>query len=196
MYISYLFVGTVTYALPSLARFGHLTDTFAGGWHANTIVTIQGGQPFNVAITNDQANVGGIGTQRPNYVHAPKFTCGKAQYFAGASCIDATAYALPAPYTFGNIHRNDARGPGAANTDLSVFKDFALFEGTRLQFRAEAFNVFNHANLANPGNVTLPTANAAGVFNFTGSTFGEITGTPTVTLGNPRTLQLAGKFNF
>ena len=190
------FVGTVTYTLPSLLRYGHLTDTLAGGWHANTIVTIQGGQPFNVAITNDQANVGGIGTQRPNYVHAPKFTCGKAQYFAKTSCIDITAYALPAPYTFGNLHRNDARGPGAANTDLSVFKDFALFENVRLQFRAETFNVFNHANLANPSNVTLPTASAAGAFNFTGSTFGEITGTPAVSLGSPRTLQLAGKINF
>ena len=190
------FVGTVTYTMPSLARYGHFTDTLAGGWHANTIVTIQGGQPFNIGITNDQANVGGIGTQRPNYVHAPQFTCGKAQYIAKVSCIDVTAYSLPALYTFGNTHRNDQRGPGAANTNLSIFKDFAVFESVRFQFRAEAFNVFNHANLANPGNVTLPTASTAGVFNFTGSTFGQVTGTPSVSLGDPRILQLAGKINF
>lgn len=189
------FVGTVTYTMPSLARYGHLTDTLAGGWHANTIVTIQGGQPFNVAINNDQANVGGIGTQRPNYVHAPRFTCGKAQYIANMPCIDATAYSLPALYTFGNLHRNDQRGPGAATTNLSIFKDFAVFESVRFQFRAEAFNVFNHANLANPGNTTLPTA-TAGVFNFTGSTFGQVTGTPGNSLGDPRILQLAGKINF
>ncbi len=189
------FVGTITYALPSLARYGHLTDTLAGGWHVNTIVTIQGGQPFNVAITNDQANVGGIGTQRPNYVHAPKFTCGKAQYIAKTSCIDVTAYSLPSLYTFGNLHRNDARGPGAANTNFSLFKDFTLYESLKLQFRAEAFNVFNHANLANPGNVALPTA-TNGVFNFSGSTFGQVTSTPAVSLGDPRILQLAGKINF
>ncbi len=188
------FVGTVIYAMPSLARFGHLTETLAGGWHANTIVTLQGGQPFNVAITNDQANVGGIGAQRPNFVHTPKFTCGKAQYMAKANCIDVTAYSLPALYTFGNTHRNDLRGPGAINTNLSVFKDFAIFENLRLQFRAEAFNVFNHANLNNPGNVTLPTA-TRGVFNFTNSTFGEVTSSPTF-LGDPRILQLAGKINF
>ncbi len=190
------FVGTVTYTMPTLARFGHLTDTLAGGWHVNTIVFIQGGQPFNIGITNDQANVGGIGTQRPNYVHAPIFTCGKTQYFAKASCIDTTAYSLPALYTFGNTHRNDQRGPGAANTNLSVFKDFGVYENVKLQFRAEAFNVFNHGNLANPGNVTLPTASAAGVFNFTGSTFGQVTSTQSGGFGDPRILQLAGKINF
>jgi hypothetical protein len=190
------FVGTITYAMPSLVRYGRLTDTLAGGWHVNTIVTIQGGQPFNVAITNDQANVGGIGTQRPNFVHAPKFTCGKTQYIAKTSCIDATAYSLPAQYTFGNLHRNDARGPGAANTNLSLFKDFAILDSLKLQLRAEAFNIFNHANLANPGNVTLPTATPAGVFNFTGSNFGQVTSTPAVSLGDPRILQLAGKINF
>jgi hypothetical protein len=190
------FVGTITYAMPSLARFGRLTDTFAGGWHANTIVTIQGGQPFNIAITNDQANVGGIGTQRPNFVHAPRFTCGKKEYIAGTNCIDVSAYSLPSLYTFGNSHRNDARGPGASSVNLSLFKDFAIYENLKLQFRAEAFNVFNHANLANPGNVTLPTADAAGVFNFTGSNFGQVTATPTGALGDPRILQLAGKINF
>ena len=189
------FVGTVTYAMPSLARYGRLTDTLAGGWHVNSIVTIQGGQPFNVAITNDQANVGGIGTQRPNYVHAPIFTCGKTQYIAKTSCIDATAYSLPALYTFGNSHRNDQRGPGAANTNLSVFKDFAVLENVRIQFRAEAFNIFNHGNLANPGNVTLPTA-TNGAFNFAGSTFGQITSTQTGGFSDPRILQLAGKLNF
>jgi hypothetical protein len=190
------FVGSVTYAMPSLTRFGHLTETLAGGWHANTIVTLQGGQPFNVGITNDQANVGGIGTQRPNFAHSPVFTCGKAQYIAKTSCIDTTAYSLPALYTFGNSHRNDQRGPGASNVSLSIFKDFALFEDVKFQFRAEAFNVFNHANLANPLNTTLPTANAAGVFNYTGSTFGQVTSTPIGALGDPRILQLAGKINF
>ncbi len=190
------FVATATYTLPTLQRFGHTVDTLAGGWHVNTIVILQGGQPFNIGLTNDQANVGGIGTQRPNFVHAPRLTCGKSFYISKTSCIDATAYALPALYTFGNSHRNDQRGPGAANTNLSVFKDFALIERVRLQFRAEAFNVFNHANLANPGNTTLPSA-TNGVFNFTGSTFGQITSTPTSGgLGDPRILQLAGKINF
>ncbi len=191
------FVGTATYAMPTLQRYGRTIDTLAGGWHVNTIVVIQGGQPFNVSITNDRANVGSIGTQRPNYVHAPKFTCGKSFYISRTSCIDTTAYALPAPFTFGNLHRNDQRGPGAANTNLSVFKDFPIVERVRLQLRVEAFNVFNHANLANPGNVTLPTASANGVFNFTGSTFGQITSTPGAGgLGDPRILQLAGKINF
>ena len=75
-----------------------------------------------------------------------------------------------------------------------MFKDFTLHERLKLQFRAEAFNAFNHANVGNP-NATLPTANATtGQFNFTGSTFGTIS-----SMANgytPRTLQLAGKINF
>ncbi|MGI4854275.1 MAG: carboxypeptidase regulatory-like domain-containing protein [Janthinobacterium lividum] len=199
--IRHRFVGTVTYTLPSITRYGHAVDTIAGGWHVNAIVTLQGGIPFNVAIQNDQANVGGIGTQRPNYVKDAKFTCGKAQAIARANCIDITAYSLPAQYTFGNTHRNDLRGPGAANTNLSVFKDFRIYESLALQLRAEAFNVFNHANLGNPGNVTLPTtASNVGGTAFTiptNNTFGQVNGTGgTGGLGDPRTLQLAGKINF
>lgn len=195
--IRHRFVGAVTYTMPSLARFGHTVDALAGGWHVNTIVTLQGGLPFNVAITNDQANVGGIGTQRPNFAHLPKFTCGKAQAIAKTPCIDITAYALPTQYTFGNLHRNDLRGPGAANTNLSVFKDFHVYENVALQLRAEAFNIFNHANLANPGNVTLPVANTAGAFDQGSSSFGVVNGTQTTGgLGDPRILQLAGKINF
>ena len=199
--IRHRFVGTVTYTLPSITRFGHAVDTLAGGWHVNTIVTLQGGVPFNVSIQNDQANVGGIGTQRPNFVKQPTFTCGKAQAISRTNCIDISAYTLPALYTFGNAHRNDLRGPGAANTNLSVFKDFAVYESLKLQLRAEAFNVFNHANLTNPGNVTLPTvASGLGGSAFTiptGNTFGQVTGTGgTGGLGDPRVLQLAGKINF
>jgi hypothetical protein len=51
---------------------------------------------------------------------------------------------------FGNAGRNIARGPGLVNVDLSLLKDFRLNERARLQFRAEAFNVANHANFGLP----------------------------------------------
>jgi len=189
------FVGTVTYALPELAQFGALTRSLVGGWQANTIVILQSGMPINVGITNDQANVGAIGTQRPNYVHAPHSTCSRSTYTShtGGSCLDVTAYSLPALYTFGNAHRNDISGPGQINVNYSMFKNFRLYERLSAQFRAEAFNLFNHPNPSNPGGTTLPTANSAGGFTLTQSTtFGTITSAQ----NNGRVLQLAGKINF
>ncbi len=188
------FVGAVTYALPQLTQFNEATRAVLGGWQANTIVTLQSGMPFNVSITNDRANVGGIGTQRPNYVHAPKSTCSRSTYTSGAkiSCIDVTAYSLPALYTFGNIHRNDLTGPGQINVNYSMFKNFRIFERVSAQFRAEAFNLFNHANPSNPS-AQLPSANAAGGFTISSATtFGLISSAQ----NNGRVLQLAGKINF
>ena len=189
------FVGTVTYAMPDFHLLGAIGNSVLGGWHANAIVTLQGGIPFNVSISNDQANVGGIGTQRPNAVKPGNAsTCGRGSRISGTECIDESAYALPAAYTFGNLHRNDLKGPGFENTNFSLFKDFAVFERVKLQFRAEAFNLFNHPNLGNP-NATLPTANTTtGAFNFTGSTFGTISSAANTY--TPRGLQLAGKINF
>jgi hypothetical protein len=59
-------------------------------------------------------------------------------------------YARPAIGTFGNIGRNELRGPGYWRTDASLFKEFAVTEGARVQFRAEVFNLFNNVNLGQP----------------------------------------------
>jgi len=176
------FVGTVSYALPTFSQYGHLVRMSLGGWQANAIVTIQGGMPFNVGISSDLANAGNLGTQRPNYVHAGKNTCSRNTVISGTtqSCIDTTAYALPALYTYGNVHRNDQHGPGYANTNLSIFKNFPIFGSMTAQFRAESFNLFNHPNPGNPNST------------FGASNFGTIT----TVQGASRVLQLAGKINF
>ena len=180
------FVGTINYALPELRQFGPITRSFLGGWQANSIVTLQTGIPFNVSITENQANVGGIGTQRPNFLHTGFANCSRATRISNTTCIDRSAYALPAQYTFGNLHRNDLHGPGLANVNFSLFKNFILYERLALQLRGEAFNLFNHPNPANP-NVTLPTFGSSAATSF---------GTITSVQGAARVLQLAGKLNF
>ena len=55
---------------------------------------------------------------------------------------------------YGNTNRNSVRGPGAFNTDLSLFRTFPITERLGLQFRAEIFNILNHTNFAPP---TTPT---------------------------------------
>lgn len=67
----------------------------------------------------------------------------------------------------GNTHYNAVIAPGAINTDLSAFKTFSIHDNLNLQFRAEAFNVFNHTNLSAP-NSTLNSPNFGVISNATG----------------------------
>jgi hypothetical protein len=187
------FVGTILYDLPTFSRYNYAVRTMLGGWQANAVVTLQSGEPFNVALSTDIANAGNQGMQRPNYVHAGRNTCSTStliKYGYNASCIDITAYSTPALYTYGNVHRNDQFGPGLNSTNLSIFKNFPIFGRLTAQFRAEAFNVFNHPSLANP-NVTLG-ASTAGSSTFNPSNFGSVS----LVQGSARVLQLAGKINF
>ncbi|GAA3765365.1 TonB-dependent receptor [Terriglobus aquaticus] len=193
------FVGTVTYAMPDFHKFGSIGNSLLGGWHANAIVTLQSGIPFNVSISDDRAHVLGIGTQRPNAVKIGTANCGIGTRINGTTCIDRSAYSIPLAGTFGNLHRNDLKGPGFRNVNFSLFKDFQIYERLKIQLRAETFNLFNSSNPGNP-NATLPNAFAPvnGVLsttpNFASSNFGTITSTATGY--TPRTLQLAGKINF
>ena len=185
--IRHRFVGTVLYELPTFSNRSVAFRTLAGGWQANAIVFLQTGMPFNVALSGDNANVGPIGTQRPNYVKAGSNTCTAGfvvRNGTGANCIDASAYAIPAQFTFGNLHRNDQKGAGRELVNFSMFKNFPIYERLTFQLRAEAFNLFNHANPNNP--------NAGGNPQLGTTSFGTITGTQT----DPRVLQIVGKINF
>ena len=188
------FVGTVAYVMPDLPMLGHVGNKLLGGWHANTIVTLQTGFPYNVSITDDRAHVLNRGTQRPNFVHTANNTCSRQTRIGNGRCIDVTAFSLPALGTFGNVHRNSVHGPGSANVNFSMSKDFGIFERLKFQLRAEAFNLFNHPNIANP-NSALPAYNfTQNAFDLTSSNFGNISAMQTSY--TPRTLQLAGKLNF
>ena len=61
-----------------------------------------------------------------------------------------SAYTTPAPYTYGDARRNSLVGPGRTNFDTSLFKDFPIHEQIVLQFRIEAFNIFNHPQFGYP----------------------------------------------
>ncbi len=71
--------------------------------------------------------------------------------------FNPAAFVVPAPYTFGNSSRNLLFAPGDIVIDLSVLKDFSLYERLKMQFRAEAFNAPNHFNWAGPAsNISVP----------------------------------------
>jgi hypothetical protein len=97
---------------------------------------------------------------------------------------------LLAPGTYGNSGRGLISGPGFANTDFSVLRDFRLREGLRLQFRSEMFNLFNQVNFSLPNsysNSALVTSSGA-LSN--GGTFGQIQSTVS---GTGRQIQFALK---
>ena len=76
----------------------------------------------------------------------------------------AGPWAQPALGTFGNIGRDTFRGPKLFNTDMTVFKDFAITERTKAQFQAQFYNVFNHVNFDLP-NTTVDASNGGSINN-------------------------------
>lgn len=121
--------------LPSLVR----------DWQLSGIFSAQTGQPFTVTSSTDPT--GTSTTARPNRLRdgsLPPSQRGPLHWF------DTTAFAAPGCPCFGNSGRNILRGPGFVNVDLGVARDFSFRERWRFQFRAEAFNLFNHPNFGLP----------------------------------------------
>ncbi len=175
-----------SYALPFgkgqqyLANDGLLT-TILSGWETYGIVTLQSGRPFTVALLSEIDNSGtgrsilGFGANdRPNLIGNPELSNPTTlQWF------NTAAFAFSAPGTFGNAGRNILDGPGFQNVNASLLKNTRLTERVNLQFRAEAFNLFNHPNFNLPD-------------NFLGSpTFGRIT-----SARDPRHIQFGLKLLF
>ncbi len=82
----------------------------------------------------------------------------------------------------GTSKRRFFYGPGLDNYDMALLKNVHLTESKSLQFRIEAFNIFNHAQFFGPQSVDG---------NINSSTFGDV-----VSAQPPRLVQLAAKFNF
>ena len=114
---------------------------------------IQSGAPFtvNLSSANDVANIGLIGgnnVERPNVTADPNGGPKTPEEW-----FNVGAFALPAQYTFGNAGRNIVIGPGLANLDLSLQKEWALHENQTLQVRFDAFNALNRPNFNLPGRI-------------------------------------------
>ena len=113
-----------------------------GGWSMYTIVTLQKGNFFTVS-DSDRLDVGSSASQRPDLLRDPNFSSSSRE---PQRWFDTEAFAAPAPHTYGNAGRGIVEGPGIINMDFSLMKEFFITEGTRLEFRFEAFNLTNHTN--------------------------------------------------
>ena len=145
----------------------------AGGWQINGIMSAVSGSPFYVTSSSTSLNAPGS-AQRADQVKPEVAILGGAG--RGQSYFDPFAYRAVTDARFGTAGFNSLRGPGIFNLDLGVFRDFAVTERLRVQFRAEAFNSTNTPHFGNPGtNVSNLQLNPDGsVRNLGGYT--EITG--------------------
>jgi hypothetical protein len=155
------------------------SELLLGGWQLNSIYTMRTGTPINVI---DQGNPQAGTNLRPNLVGNPVLPRSQrtlTKWFntaAFAENLDSSGNIIA-----GDAGRNIFSGPGYINVDFSLFKDFAISEKYKLQTRIESFNTLNTPHFSNPGG-DMSQQGAFGVIQYTN--------------GQPRVVQIAGKFIF
>jgi hypothetical protein len=112
----------------------------SGGWQVGGITSASTGNWFTILDANGVAN--SDGQQRPDLVGDPRAKPCVPQTF-----FNTCAFADPPLGSFGNVSRNSVQGPGLQTWDFSLFKNFPITERTKVEFRAEFFNVFSRPNL-------------------------------------------------
>ncbi len=140
---------SVTYDLPIgkgkafLGNANYVTNLLIGGWSVNSVSTMQTGYPLQVRNDANGNSALGFASQRPNATGVNPAASGSfAQRIDG--WLNRDAFVAAPAFTLGNVSRTiGLRGPGQVNWDMSVFKNFAITETFKAQFRAEALNAMN-----------------------------------------------------
>jgi hypothetical protein len=198
-------IGQIAYELPfgkgrKFVLHGPLNQ-IAGGWRLASLFQWHSGVPFTPVIQSSVSDGIDVGLD-------PSFAAGSYLYpdqvgSAGVSgrshskWFNPAAFANPATGTFGSAHRNTLIGPGFANVNLSLAKEFPIHEAIALQIRADAYNMFNHINWGNPdanvgyGSTPCGSGPNAGS-NLADCTAGEVTSP----VGGTRIIQLGAHVKF
>ena len=146
-----------SYQIPFRRSAKGLAHAALAGWQLNTIANFATGTPFtvydsaNVALQGSSPEITGFYSSRPNLVADPNTGSHTADRWVSRSAFQRLDPVTQAGQ-FGSEGRNAVRGPGISNIDLSLLKTFDISERARLQFRAECFNLANHANFGLPDN--------------------------------------------
>jgi hypothetical protein len=168
---------SLVYTLP----FGHgatgMRKQVLGNWTLNSIVTLQGGFPFTPQLSYNPSNNGDTRNPVRPFVN-PVFT-GPVILGNPNQWFNPAAFSMPPANSgfYGNLGRDTLIGPGVATWDFSVLKDMPVTEKTNLQFRAEFFNILNHANFNTPNAVVFTPSGVsptAGVITSTSTTSRQI----------------------
>jgi hypothetical protein len=187
-----------------------------GGWAVAGITIVQSGLPFSVidsgagtaflgagsapgvtggslasgATISDGYSHGSIGTRVNGYLNPAAFATAPLLYPAQCDPNQPDPTIFPnanfCTTNFGDLGRNTFRGPSQANFDFSLIKNFHITERQALRFTTDFFNIWNHANFANPSFLDVESIGT------TNSPFGKITST----VGTPRLIQFSLRYSF
>jgi hypothetical protein len=197
---AHVLIGSGTYALP-VGRSGRQrdadwrrwVDAVAGGWDLGVLSIWESGTVFFVrsglqtAGTSAQTLANFTGDRKIGAVDRR----GDGVYWFSPEQLGR--FSPPAAGEIGNSGRNAFRGPRLFNTDLSLSKRFHITEKLSVQFRAEAYNLFNNVNFGNPGANLVPVAALGKISSTVRGQPGAPLGEP---FGGPRVLQLALRVQF
>jgi hypothetical protein len=177
----------LTYSVPD-RLYGGVFNTLISGWSIDTIFRARSSTPLEVwstAVNFSKIYRPNLVPGQPIYLDDPKAPGGRR--------LNRAAFTTPVNGLQGNLGRNTVRGFSAAQLDMSVRRQLRITEQVKAEMRAEVFNAFNRANLANP------------VYDLANARFGESTATLATSLGNlnplyqmggPRSIQLGVKVRF
>jgi hypothetical protein len=184
--------GSLVYDLPFFVQPG-VMHSLLGGWQFSDLTSFQSGNPFSITNTQNTDNAG-TGNTSSTVVSYPDLIGNIHGHVAlrhpsgvqGPRLYNSDAFGPPQGLTYGTAGRNILTLPHRTQFDMGLFKNFAVHEDMHFEFRAEAFNVFNHTQFSG-----VDQSSCYGAVNCSTSTF--LTAT---SAHNPRILQFAGKFVF
>lgn len=174
----HVFAASGVWNLPTLSHYSVPVRSILGNWELSGLLSLDSGLPFTV-VTGKNNSLSSEGHDRPDLVGNPNLSGGRSRGQEIQEFFNTSAFVPNAIGQFGNSGRNILSGPGYADVDFGLFKVISIVERVRLQFRAEAFNLFNRPNFSAP------------VSSLNSPAFGKIQ-----TAGDARELQFALKVIF
>ncbi len=208
------FSGAFSYDLPNAGNSGFM-NAVLHHWGLDSRFTARTGFPITlVGNQNPDPATGQYYSQgldrvpgKPVYIYGSQCA---ALYSNGKGCpggwaLNPNAFSPPTGNALGNAPRNFARGFGAWQMDFAIRRDFPIYERLKLQFRTEAFNIFNHPNFGTINAAPYCSPDPTSPSFSQGCTFGQATGTLATTLGilsplyqmgGSRSMQFTLKFTF
>jgi Carboxypeptidase regulatory-like domain len=180
------FVGSYTIVLP-IATLAKRSNRLTDGWNLSGTTRFSTGFPVTLFDNTDNSLIGTLGNGANNYLlDTPQHLPGPLKINTngrnGTPAFDTSLFPEEISGQLGNAKRRNFYGPGIENFDMTLQKNLRITEATDLEIRAEAFNVFNHAQFYGPASVDGQRQDPS---------FGKIE-----SAAAPRLMQIAAKFSF
>jgi len=181
------FVGSFHYEVPRFGSANHTINRFVNGWAIAGIARFTSGLPVTLLNNNDTSLLGTIPNGiNNNGVDTPDWSGAALRLNTNPRndgfVFDPSLFTLPALGTMGNARRRFFSGPGLEDVDTTLSRSFLVSDNRALEFRAEAFNVFNHAQFFGAASVEG---------NISSTSFGQA-----VSAMPPRLMQFAVRYHF